>query len=62
MRFGPLELGIILVIVLVLFGPGRLGKILGELGGGLKAFKDSLNGEEKKGEAPTDENSNIQPK
>jgi len=43
MELGLPELLIILVIIIVLFGPGRLGKVLGELGGGLKAFKNGLN-------------------
>ena len=43
MDFGIPELLIILVIVVVLFGPGRLGKVMGELGHGLKAFKDGMN-------------------
>jgi sec-independent protein translocase protein TatA len=33
---------IILVIVLLLFGPGRIGKIAGELGRGIKSFRDGL--------------------
>jgi len=44
MSIGPTELIIILVIVLVLFGVGRIGKIGGELGSGIKAFKDGLKG------------------
>ena len=47
MDLGVPELLIILVIVIVLFGPGRFGKILGELGAGLRSFKDYLSGEEK---------------
>lgn len=46
-RLGPTELIIILVIVLILFGVGRIGKIAGELGGGIRAFKDGLQGDEK---------------
>jgi sec-independent protein translocase protein TatA len=42
MDLGVPELLIILVIVIVLFGPGRLGKVMGELGHGLKSFKDGL--------------------
>ncbi len=43
---GPTELIIILVIVIVLFGVGRIGKIAGELGGGIRAFKEGLRGDE----------------
>ncbi len=42
MSIGPTELIIILVIVLVLFGVGRIGKIGGELGSGIRAFKEGL--------------------
>jgi sec-independent protein translocase protein TatA len=44
---GPQELIIILIIVIILFGVGRISKIAGELGSGLKAFKDGLQGDEK---------------
>lgn len=39
---GPTELIIILVIVVVLFGVGRIGKIAGELGTGIKSFREGL--------------------
>lgn len=48
MQFGPLELGIILVIVILLFGVGRIGKIAGELGTGVRSFRDGLKGPEEK--------------
>jgi sec-independent protein translocase protein TatA len=57
---GVPELLIILVIIIILFGPGRFGKILGELGAGLKSFRESLT--EKKDEQPTDDQGNIEPK
>ena len=41
-RMGPTELIIILVIVLVLFGVGRIGKIGGELGKGIRAFSEGV--------------------
>jgi sec-independent protein translocase protein TatA len=44
---GVPELLIILVIILLLFGVGRIGKIGGELGSGIKAFKKGLEGEDK---------------
>ena len=51
--FGWQELLIVLVIVIVLFGVGRIGKIAGELGGGIKAFREGLKSdEEKKEEKP----------
>ena len=46
--FGIPELLIILVIVLVLFGVGRISKIAGEMGSGIRAFKDGLQGSEDK--------------
>ena len=55
MRLGVPELLILLVIVIVLFGPGRFGKVLGELGSGLKSFKDNLSSDKKEDEPkPTD--------
>ncbi|HQV69750.1 MAG TPA: twin-arginine translocase TatA/TatE family subunit [Thermoflexales bacterium] len=39
---GPLEIGIILLIVVLLFGVGRIGKIGGELGKGIKEFRNAV--------------------
>jgi len=44
---GPTELIIVLVIVILVFGPGRLAKLMGELGSGIRSFKDSFSAEEK---------------
>jgi sec-independent protein translocase protein TatA len=41
-RPGLPELLIILVVVLLLFGPGRIAKIAGELGKGIRSFKDGV--------------------
>jgi sec-independent protein translocase protein TatA len=38
---------IILVIVLLLFGPGRIGKIAGEFGKSIRAFREGIKGDEK---------------
>ena len=52
-QIGIVEILIILVIILLLFGPERISKLAGELGKGIKAFKDGLTGGEKKGEDST---------
>jgi sec-independent protein translocase protein TatA len=41
-RLGPTELIIILVIVILLFGVGRIGKVAGELGAGIREFRKSV--------------------
>lgn len=41
-KIGPLELVIVLVIVLLIFGVGRLGKLGKELGTGIREFRSSL--------------------
>ncbi len=47
MRFGTTELLIILALVVLLFGVGRISKVAGEMGKGIKAFKDGLAGDDK---------------
>ncbi len=42
-NFGPLELFIVLVIVLVLFGARRVPEIGASLGKGIREFKRSIN-------------------
>lgn len=55
--FGIPELLIILVIVILLFGPGRIGKIAGELGKGIRSFREGISkDDEKKDEEKKDEN------
>ncbi len=45
---GTPELIIIGLVIVLLFGVGRIGKIAGELGGGIRAFKDGLKGDDEK--------------
>jgi len=46
MSLGIGQILIILVIVLVIFGAGKLPKVMGDLGRGLRAFKDGIREEE----------------
>jgi sec-independent protein translocase protein TatA len=54
-NFGTTELIIILVIVVLLFGIGRISKVAGELGKGVRSFKDGLKGEDQAEETKTDQ-------
>ncbi len=44
---GIWQLILILAIVMLLFGAGRISKLMGELGQGIKNLRDGLNGEYK---------------
>ena len=57
---GMPELLIVLVIIVLIFGPGRLAKTMGELGKGIRSFRESFNSSEDKSASVTD--TNIEPK
>lgn len=46
-RLGVPELLILLTIIILLFGVGRIGKVAGELGRGIRSFKDGLQEDKK---------------
>ncbi len=52
MDIGVPELLIILVVVLLLFGPGRISKTAGELGKGIRSFREGLNSKDEPKEEP----------
>ena len=41
---GPFEIAVILVMVLILFGPGKLPQVFGALGDGMRQFKKASQG------------------
>lgn len=55
MRLGALEIFGILLVVVLLFGPGRITKVAGELGKGIREFKDGLSGQKHSEEDKTDQ-------
>jgi sec-independent protein translocase protein TatA len=46
-NIGPLELAIVLVVVLLIFGPKRLPGLGKQLGTGMREFKESITGKDK---------------
>jgi sec-independent protein translocase protein TatA len=60
-NLGPVELIIILVVVLLVFGVGRLSKIGGEMGSAIREFRKGLQDDEMddagqvKADSPSDE-------
>ena len=58
-NIGPTELIIVLVIVLLIFGPKRLPGLGRQLGGGMREFKDSISG--KSGRDDDDEDERDEP-
>jgi sec-independent protein translocase protein TatA len=46
-NIGPLEIIIVLVIILVIFGPKRLPELGRSMGRGMREYKDSITGNDK---------------
>ncbi len=46
-NIGPLEIAIVLIIALIVFGPKRLPELGSSLGRGLREFKETVTGERK---------------
>lgn len=59
---GMPELIVILVIVLIIFGAGRISEIGGAIGKGIKSFKKSVNEPDSIDVTPKDEKDKEQPK
>jgi len=53
-NIGVTELIIVLVIVVILFGVGRIGKIAGEMGSGIRAFREGMQNEDEEENTDTE--------
>jgi sec-independent protein translocase protein TatA len=53
-NIGPLEIIVVLIIALIVFGPKRLPELGNSLGKGIREFKDSVTGENKDDETQED--------
>ena len=56
MELGAPELLIIFVVILLLFGPGRIAGLGKELGSGIREFRQGLTGNEKENNSPISDN------
>ena len=54
MSLGPWQLIIIALVILVLFGRGRISEMMGDFGKGIKSFKQGMNEEDKPAKAESD--------
>ncbi|MGE0754844.1 MAG: twin-arginine translocase TatA/TatE family subunit [Alphaproteobacteria bacterium] len=54
MSIGFGQILIILVIVLILFGAGKLPKVMGDMGKGVRAMRDGMKDDEKPDEKKPD--------
>jgi sec-independent protein translocase protein TatA len=50
-HLGGTEWIVILIVVLLLFGPGRIGRIAGELGRSIKSFREGISGSDEQAES-----------
>ena len=69
--FGPWEIGIVLIIILIIFGVGKLPQVGGALGKGIKEFRKASTGVEEeinsvkkaaKGEKDADKSTEVEDK
>lgn len=45
-HLGPLEIGLIVLLVLIIFGGGKIPQVFGALGKGIREFRKAKAGEE----------------
>jgi len=49
-RIGPLEIGVVILLVILIFGFGPISKAAKDLGASIRSFRDGLKGDEEKKE------------
>lgn len=53
MSLGPWQLIIIALVILVLFGRGRISEMMGDFGKGINSFKKGMNEDERASDKPS---------
>jgi sec-independent protein translocase protein TatA len=54
-NIGPLEIVIVLIIALIVFGPKRLPELGSSLGRGIREFKETISGDRRDDDDPPDD-------
>ena len=49
-RIGPLEIGLVILLVVLIFGFGPISKAAKDLGASIRSFRDGLKGDEEENE------------
>jgi sec-independent protein translocase protein TatA len=57
---GPLEIAVVLVIVLIIFGPKRLPELGQAMGRGIRQFKGSLSGDDDDKDSPEEQKRELE--
>ena len=57
---GPLEIAVVLVIVLIIFGPKRLPELGKSMGNGIREFKNSISGDSSDKDSPEEKKRELQ--
>jgi sec-independent protein translocase protein TatA len=57
---GPLEIAVVLIIVLIIFGPKRLPELGQSMGRGIREFKNSLSGDSKDKDSPDEKRRELE--
>ena len=60
-RIGPLEIGILFVLVLIIFGVGKLPQVGGALGKGVREFRQGITGREEAAKKEASVDSSTKP-
>lgn len=61
-KLGPWEIALILVIILIVFGVGKLPQVGGAIGKGVRAFRKGQSGEDDSEEEEEEEKPKPKPK
>ena len=59
MKLGAWEIALILIIILIVFGVGKLPQVGGAIGKGLRSFRKAQHGEDEEEEEPTKTKSEV---